>query len=194
MTEKVKLTKKQAKGIEVMRKKWDNDESLIRTHASYPNAWVSGDAKNLNGMPLLTLVDALRIGYEVEPEFEPWQMVKYDKTGCGDYVFGLFSRYEGNRVYAYWDNDTVTDWMEAERVTPATSEEIKAEQERRVWAGIGREVGEFRGGDRYVYHNGVTAVVGVKNHRMTAKAAYESGQLKGFYPAESFIEFGGGEE
>lgn len=71
----------------------------------------------------------------------------------------------------------------------ATLEEIKAEQERRVWAKIGREVGQFMCGDtaRHV-NDGSVSGLGFLND------CYKNGTLKGFYPAESFIPFGGGEE
>lgn len=75
----------------------------------------------------------------------------------------------------------------------ATSEEIKAEQERRVWAKIGREVGEFRVGDIRVLKGTVSGFVRTNCVR-NARDEYQDGQLKGFYPAESFISFGGGEE
>ncbi|MFD1206672.1 hypothetical protein ACFQ38_16365 [Sporosarcina contaminans] len=68
-------------------------------------------------------------------------------------------------------------------------EEIKAEQERQAWAKIGRRVGEFRDGDLGISEHG--------NYIDTPsilKARYELGQLRGFYPAESLISFGGGED
>lgn len=87
MTEKVRVTQEQADAIEYLTTKgfWSQEE-LIKLQAE-KFVWEGPRAKGLNGMPLLTFVDALRIGYEIEPEFKvgdwvvPSGIEKYFNSG-----------------------------------------------------------------------------------------------------------------
>lgn len=188
--EKVKLTQEQANGIESMREMW-SDESLIRTHSDSPNMWAGPNAENLNGMPLLTLVDALRIGYEVEPKYKAGDWVSKENGEAFKYSTGGFAK----EVKAVHKNNV--ELVDAEGtfgfdfLRRATPEEIKAEQERRVWSGIGREVGEFRVGDGYLYDTNALYNIDCEQRIRVVREAYDGDKLVGFYPAESFISFGG---
>lgn len=186
MTEKVKLTREQANAV-----KWLTDgsegswtqEELIRKHAQEPSGWNGDgdvvDSSVLNGLPLLTLVDALRIGYEAEPKYKVHEWVKTRNGSVGKIV-------RVGNGFVELDDGSVPC---IEFIVHATPEEIKAEQERRVWAGIGREVGVFFRGDVGMHITG-----SMHYDPFTIGRFYDKGELKGFYPAESFIGFGGGEE
>ncbi|MDN4609145.1 hypothetical protein [Sporosarcina highlanderae] len=173
MSGKVKLTQKQSEGIEAMLRSgnWTH-EQLIEKHARGME-WSGMQASKLNGIPLLTFVDALRIGYEVEEEYK-----------VGDWVFILNVSKIGKVVrvgndFVEVDNGMVPSFGFFRHATP---EEIKAEKERRVWKEIGREVGEFRDGDRGIHASGTSVI-----RKDYIKECYDGGTLKGFYPAESFI-------
>ncbi|MFD1205814.1 hypothetical protein ACFQ38_12005 [Sporosarcina contaminans] len=190
MTEKVKLTSEQATAIEYLRDTKFHDEGIISSHARTPMGWEANYTEPLNGLPLLTLVDALRIGYEVEEEYK-----------VGDWIVRLDGKRFANDEIAV-QIDSVGEFhltcegslaVKRDKVRHATPEEIKAEKERRVWAKIGREPGEFRDGDAYV-HNSFTFRVHGAEDAIALKGSYETGDIEGFYPAEYFISFGGGEE
>ena len=200
MTEKVKLTKLQAEAIEWLMDgapgSW-TQEDLIREHTLDRHGW-SGvedavDISVLNGLPLLTLIDALRIGYEIEKEYKVGDWVVHD-AGC---KLGQIEIVRGKNITVR-RTDGEGYWWNTDFIRHATPEEIKAEQERRVWAGIGREPGEFRDGDIIFgdpnsnFGLAITKVVDGWSEK-AARSDYYDGHIKGFYPAESFVEFGGGE-
>lgn len=200
MTEKVKLTKEQADGIEDLKKKNFSDESIIAAHIREPNGWQLDENVALNRMPLLKLVDALRIGYEVEPLYKP-----------GDKVMVLWLNKDKEQLYKILKVNFVEGIAYEVEITGefgfnvapvsiirhATPEEIKAVKERRLWKSIGRKVGDFKEKDLVVYekryfrlfNNMGCEIYG--NHMDPAYASelYEKGSLRGYYPAESFISF-----
>lgn len=180
MTEKVKITREQAEAIKWLKERVFTAEDVIVSHATRPNNWTLDQNKALNGMPLLNLIDAYRFGYEVEEEYK-----------VGDWVADTLSGSIGKVVrvgndFVELDGGEVPSFDYARHATP---EEIKAEQERRVWAKIGRGVMEFRHGDsaRHINDSSISDIDFLK-------ACYKAGTLKGFYPAESFVLFGGGED
>lgn len=105
-------------------------------------------------MPLLKLVDALRIGYEVEQQFKVGNWV-VRKTNQEDerlpFRTGRVFKIKGFINGHYLDNEEFRHDSEALRY--ATSEEIKAEIERQLWKSIGREVGELKENDLVIYEN-----------------------------------------
>lgn len=186
--EKVKITRAQADAIEFLIAKNDSGESrwevepLIRVHAQNANAW-AGEADPIRHMPLLTLVDALRIGYEVKETFKAGDWVVHEagcKLGQIEIVRGKYIMVRRTDGEGYWWN--------TDHIRHATPEEIKAGQECRVWAKTGRKVGEFKDGDigvcEHIYWNDPDDL----------KNLYKEGILENFYPVESRISFGGGEE
>jgi hypothetical protein len=195
MTEKVRITQEQATAIEYLRDTKFHDEGIIASHAKRPMGWEANYTESLNGLPLLTLVDALRIGFEVEEEYKvgDWKKVVLPN---GKWAIGQIDTLAFDDIlFNYLDENT--EWQRVRQPGKAsvnpTPEEIKAEQERRVWEKIGRKPEEFRKGDAYEYNNGQIFTVDVYGRIETVRAAYRTGQLKGFYPAESFISFKEGE-
>lgn len=174
--EKVKLTEWQKDAIEDLEQEYLKG-NIVRQHVL--GRW--GDAYNsLNKLNLDEIVRALYVGYEVELPIKVGDWIFNCKTGEISKVIRIDSDYaevEEQRVFMF-------DYSRH-----ATPEEIKAEQERRVWSEIGREVGEFRDGDAAVADEG-----NVLRNPDNIQKHYACGKLTGFYPAESFISFGGESE
>ncbi|WP_421100982.1 hypothetical protein ACOKXV_11445, partial [Sporosarcina psychrophila] len=139
MTEKVKLTQEVADAIDYALNKGRYDhESLILSHAEtelQDNPWTQA-YKPLNEISLLKMVDALRIGFEVEPVFKPGQKVMVLWSGHG--TEEMYEVVECDGDYVKIENGSDFNSAPVDIVRLATPEEIKVEKERRVWAGIGR--------------------------------------------------------
>lgn len=141
MTEKVKIPQEVADAIQWIASETGRDhEDIIRDHAVRSDRWMNG-ATALNNVPFLTLVDALRIGYEVEQppiyvgdfaaRIKSRRIIERpsDRAGVAFRVSAL--SLDGNRV-------TGSDGFShhVNKVRHATPEEIKAGEECQKWAGI----------------------------------------------------------
>lgn len=141
--EKVKLTPEQAESLEYLKRNFRYKEIVILHVQKYGCDWV-GKGEGINGLDVDTLIKALYIGYEIE---EPYKV--------GDWLhvttpnFDFVAKVVGERdEYTEFDNGKKLSAFEFRKATP---EEIAAEKERRKWATIGREVGEYKTND-IVYH------------------------------------------
>lgn len=193
MIGKVKIEAKHAKAIDYLKdifgsKFKDDDTQSNLISRKVKGRWSSLGTNVLNDLPLVTFVDALRIGYEVEETFEvgDWVLITEE---CGHknraYKIHHFTEGLANLVY----EDGSKSYWPLSYFRHATPEEIKGEQERRAWKSIGREVGEFRDGDV-----GIDSIGFVRRKVMSINEIYKVGDLDGFYPAESFIGFGSADE
>lgn len=196
MTEKVKLPQNVADAIEAFRNADISDYGIvIETHNVAKISGLEDEPKVLlnwihgkDGGNADLLLDALRIGYEVELEYKTGDWVRYWKTDSIPAI-GEITHIDHNFNWAKFNNCIVA--RRIENITRhATPEEIKAEKERRVWVKIGRQVGEFRDGDMRISKENVPTKTKVPDF---ATGEYFSGELKGFYPAESFVSFEEGE-
>lgn len=190
MTEKVKLTREQAEAIKELKKRKFDDDVIVHNTVFYQVTERERDTlyTALKDIHLDSLIRALYIGYEIEEEYKvgDWVVITEEHNSKGKVLqikiveSAILNLDYGNGFQSWWPVSSLRH---------ATPEEIKTEQERRVWAKIGREVGEFRDGDLSIGKDGFEykTIQGMN-------AAYKESDLKGFYPAESFIEFGGGEE
>ncbi|MEK5070745.1 hypothetical protein [Sporosarcina sp. FSL K6-1508] len=195
MTEKVKLPQAVAEAITSMRDSEISDFGIVAFVSRWNGAEPDG-AKVIRDWSFQNdsagkLLSALVNGYEVDPEYK-----------VGDWV----ARIDGKNIYPKGEIKVVEVFAGIERLGKremvrhgtdgewgipvaqlrhATPKEIKAEQERRVWAGIGREVGEFRDGDFGEHVSGREQ----SESQEYLSDWYKRGRLKGFYPAESFISF-----
>lgn len=183
MTSTPKLTQEEANAIEWIKKQIqykDIPSVFVEQHIKQP-VWL-GEASVLNGMHTDTLIRALYIGYEIDPQFKDgdWVVFKTKREVIGKLYTNEVNSFDVDRA----DNMNLAFYsVEWEH---ATLEEIKAEKERQVWNSIGRGVGEFKEGDvRLIndYSSVYTTLTGV------AKNEYINGELSGFYPVESFIKF-----
>lgn len=179
MIGKVKLTQEQADALKdyLADCKGDISEAIDEHSNVYcdpDNGWF-GDYTALNKITPSDMARALLIGYEVEKTFK-----------VGDWVFNKSSDAVIEIIAVEYANILNGENCNVRHATP---EEIKAEQERRAWKSIGREVGEFRDGDI-----GVDCIGFIRRKVMSINEKYKAGDLDGFYPAESFIKFGGADE
>src|SRR5699024_10096032 len=129
MTEKVKITREQAKVIE---SKMAFRHMSIKYHVM--NNWDTDYERCLNNLTLDELIRAFYIGYEVEPIFEVGDWVKDTSTNA---VIKINDRQHRNNLI---DPRHTT-------IRHATPEEIAEEKQRRWWAKHGRKVWELREGD-----------------------------------------------
>lgn len=135
------------------------------------------------------LAEVIRGNYRVEEKYEVGDFVtivaKNSKEGKTFELIG--KRDEG--VYLLKMSPTSNMLWHIEEFRHATPEEIKAEQERKVWAGIGREVKEFKPRDFVEIEHELGFRIHDERQTKVAKAKYDDGKVVGFYPVESFISF-----
>ncbi len=128
--EKVILTKKQADAVEYFKKEHQ---------------------ENLGDMSLRSFYDALRCGYEVEPEFEIGQWIVLTSPFTSAKITARILDIDvggDNRIRLDRDDHC---WWDKEDIRPATPSEIAEEKERRFFAGHGRGVLEFKTNDIVSY-------------------------------------------
>ena len=181
MTEKVKVTAEQAEAFDRITKKY-SIERIIRD-------WIKSEYDKflphnecLRELSLEEFMRILYIGYEVEKEYAVGEWVVFRNISGQTVTAKVIAVQYGNERIQF---DSISGWQPiAYVVRHATPEEIKAEKERRVWAGIGRKVGQFMYGDVGVSHS-----ESIWTELSSLKTLRDSDDLKGFYPAESFISF-----
>lgn len=157
-------------------------EDIVRQHVL--GSW--GDAyDSLNRLSVDEIVRALYSGYEVEPEYKIGDWVA--RIDGENFIHGE-KVVQVTGVSEFYLNYGFDIGIRTDKIRHATPEEIKAEQERRVWAKTGRKFGEFKDGDigvcERIYWNDPDDL----------KNLYKEGILESFYPVESRISFGGGED
>lgn len=190
---KIRITQEQADAIENYLKTRDVSE-LIDDHAEVcrNNKWAAEIYKPLNDLSQADLARALLIGYEVELEYK-----------SGDWVVDKQTKKIHQVIYVNFDSVGVNGMIIGNLlIRHATTEEIKAEKERRVWKEIGRDVNEVKAGDCIASQGEYFKVfdnMGCKkwaNHISPglAETFFLDGVVNGFYPAESFVSFEEGDE
>ncbi|MEK3935967.1 hypothetical protein MKY41_11620 [Sporosarcina sp. FSL W7-1349] len=192
MTEKVKLTREQDTRLKEMLKDVMYSKGSILVQQA--KGWRDGNNICLNALSLDQLAKVLYEpnSYEVEEEYKvgDWKKVQLanKKWVIGKIDTVTFKEKAEEIALNYLDEDRVWRrvWESAKCSFNPTPEEIKNEKERRAWAKIGRGPGEFRDGDF-----GISEYGNLIDGPSILKARYELGQLQGFFPAESFIKFGG---
>ncbi|QNK87781.1 DUF1642 domain-containing protein [Sporosarcina sp. resist] len=192
MTEKVKVPRGVDDAIKWAREKGYTDCGIILATQFVPikfnfeviARWMV-DGENDD-----RLLDALVNGYEVEPEYKVGDWVVFvDILGAS-----LVGKVEGFNDGGFIRTDIRLDdmpkqWFLAKSLRHATPEEIKVEQERRLWAGIGRGIKEFRIGDTVELTRQLGFKIYLEKQIEVAEKQYELGVVTGVYPGESFISF-----
>jgi len=180
MTEKVKITQEQGEAIERFLDSVDGDkERFLRMHVAGDGIVYWGDyCHPLNNLSIMKFAEILVNGYEVEPKFKIGDWVVHDSEQGAEVVREIRrSVIETNkRSHFYY------------RFRHATPEEIAERKEWELWDSIGREVGDFTEGDVGIFRNGMRV-----SDSGDLEKYYEYGDLIGFYPAESFVNFGDGD-
>lgn len=186
MTGKIKLTQEQADAIEGVLKHCSK-ERLLNDHSAMKEArggWSTRKSAVLNDLSVADMARSLYIGYEIEPKYKAGDWVVFESKVNGPFICVIEKVYELSVDTDYLGSNGYKQNFGKELVRHATPEEIHTEKERRWWAEIGREVGEFKDGDVGIVRNG-----GRSGNPNALKNAYEHGDLVGFYPVESFISF-----
>jgi hypothetical protein len=128
MSEKVKVTVKQKEAIDRLNEyQLEQIKDFKKNPEKYAD-WVSP----LNELPEKKIIDALYIGYEVEPEFLIGDTVINKETGIIEKVDGYMT--------------TILERY-SDKYRHATPSEIAEEKERRFFARHGRKPWELREGD-----------------------------------------------
>ncbi|MBD7984430.1 hypothetical protein H9649_07555 [Sporosarcina sp. Sa2YVA2] len=187
MIEKVKITAEQAEMLKAYKrisdketgKKLNDLEFFIEMRHTFVDSFECLKGFTIEEFAKLLYV---RNSYEIEPQYKVGDWVVNSANGR----FAKVERVAPDRV---WVDDEKARYFLKSSLRHATPEEIKAEKERRVWAGIGRENIGFKQGDVAVDKAGY-----FYTDKSDIEEVYAEAALKGFYPAESFIEFGGGED
>lgn len=145
-----------------------------------------GDYEPLKGLRIDVMARLLYQpdSYVVEESYAVGDRVKYPRDY--GYVYGIYERRNENVIYAYWGGSDRTTYVSAKIVERMTPEDIKDEQEGKVWKSIGRTVGEIKPGDI-----GTDTLGRRYTNVHELQTLHKNGDLFRLYPAESFIEFGG---
>lgn len=186
MSEKVKVTQAQSDWLE----RYKSEEEIA----------YAIDIQRFRKRPDSPIVDwsasevakALYIGYEVEIKVGDW--AKYKNSLGNAWTYGVVKHISVRAVDL--DTGKGVHIVSMDRLESCTPEEIKALQERRIWKSIGRGPKEFKVKDVYKLTNYPHISITIRDEEMIdiANQNYDDGEILGFYPAESFISFGGGEE
>lgn len=134
----------------------------------------------LREMGIAKFIDAVTKGYEVpEPKIDVGDRVVYIGDGEGFPGVGTVSRFGEKSTSIQTNSSRYVVYTENLRL--ATEEEI-------TWNELGREVGEFRVGDRFIY-NGDICVVSTDFSKSLARNKYVKGLVKGLYPVGTYVDF-----
>ncbi len=137
MSGKVRITRKQADEVEIQKKELKPHDVVTRKIVSRRTNKVFKD------IDLDTLIRALYIGYEVEPDFEVGDWVVHIPTG----VIGEISHINGNWISFFHSYEQKAVNISVNDLRHATPEEIAKEEERNWWAKHGREPWELKEDD-----------------------------------------------
>ena len=147
--------------------------------------------KTLAGFSEEALSEVIKGNYEIEETFEVGDWVAFIKL-LGDHIISKVENVSREKVNTdHVASNGYKQSFDKENIRHATPEEIKAEQERRLWKSIGRDVRAFEIGDIYVDINNNCREIYNGKSVSEARRVYDGGRIKGFYPAESFVSFGG---
>lgn len=196
MTEKIQITQPQAEVVQMAMKTKENREAVL----GYVARGVPIPNRSYRVLSVLPFDDLARVlyepdSYEVKPAFEVGQYVS--KTDGNLFSNGSIAA-KVKEIHSYrLILDGPTGHYTLDFIRPSTPEETKAEKERQLWAKIGREVGDFLINDKIVYKNETIRIVSTGHEGLgfsevrpsLAKSSYLGGQIKGFYPVESFVSF-----
>ncbi|PWU66555.1 hypothetical protein [Gracilibacillus dipsosauri] len=151
MSEKVKISRKIYNAIS-SEIETTSEESLMLRHIKvktrHDNSWI-GDFSVLNN---LSIEDMAKIiysdGYEVEEEWKAGDWVSFNHARYGK-VTGKIISIDKEKEEVFIDK-----WIDNHRakthlalIEKSTAQEIAQEKKRRFWAGIDREVDEYKHGD-----------------------------------------------
>lgn len=153
--EKVKLTQEQENAINELREEF-SDTQIIYAHMTIEESM----HKFLATINTDELIRALYTGYEVEPEFDPGDILINTKTGR------IFEIYKNEATLL---NDMTNSKCTIKDYRHATSEEIEQEKERRWWTKHNRENRELKERDIVNINGFVFYVVEINDKTLRLK-------------------------
>lgn len=192
MTNKVVLTKEQARAIEELKSKGGRDNLEYIARRKFKNDDFLYGYIPFNTMELDVIAKALLIGYEIEKP-----KVKIGEWATNPVCNHTFLVYAVTNIRVirkedaeFWDSGRISEvrWYPIETTKPSTKEEI-------FWAELGREVGELKENDLIftTYHNAYKIINDSEDDSSknlaclsNAKRWLKEKTITGFYPAESF--------
>ena len=145
---KVRLTQEQADAIEGIK---EYQRKLLNSGEHR----IMEEFKDLRSLTTDEFMDALYIGYEVEPEFK-----------VGDWIIDEFSGSMTIIENAGYANDLNND---SNNIRKATKEEIAKEKQRRWWAKHGRDVWELKTKDVLKFGKRILVVTNVDHNKVYFK-------------------------
>lgn len=192
MTNKVVLTKEQARAIEELKSKGGRDNLEYIARRKFKNDDFLYGYIPFNTMELDVIAKALLIGYEIEkPKVKIGEWATNPVCNHTFLVYAVTDNQVVRKEDAeFWDSGRTSEvrWYPIETTITCTKEEI-------FWAELGRNKNEIRVDDILLDVHG--ELFRVNDELILTSDIYEStalewlkvGRLKTFYPAESFKEF-----
>ncbi|MBO0586141.1 hypothetical protein [Sporosarcina sp. E16_8] len=186
MTEKVRLTQKQADTVE-RTKAVRGSRGVVLGYVARDTEIPNPTFRSLSDLTFDELARALYEpdSYEVEPLFKVGDQI-VNINGV-NFVNGL-NVVEVEKVSEFFVTFCGDIGALKSNVRRATPEEVKDEKECRVWAEADRGYGKFRYGDVYS-HNGSSIHIDTAKAMDTANVRYKAGLVTGFHPIESYVRF-----
>lgn len=154
---KVVVTKEQVCAVNFLKSRYSK-EDIINQHALNNDGWTFTESKAINGMSVSDLAHLLLTSeYEVKAnivdKLKKNDYIKYKKDN--GYSYGVYDRRETRygicNVYAYWNGNAVSTWVNADKIELSSKEEyyeamrevLKAE----AFGKVKRELNQVRVGD-----------------------------------------------
>lgn len=194
---KIQITKEQAGAIEVLKtnlghNSWDYIAKRLHTNDNFIHEY-----KPFNDMTLEQIVKSVYEGYEVLNPIFAGSYVRSKESGN---IYRVKALVEGGKKAELEGivckaGAIFANRMSLERLELLTEEEVQEAKEKHFWKKLGREVGEFRKGDRLKFKAPTSTFFTIgeyfdrTNDIEIAKSNYSQGNVQGFFPAESFVSF-----
>lgn len=154
---KVVVTKEQVCAVNFLKSRYSK-EDIINQHALNNDGWTFTESKAINGMTVSDLAHLLFTSeYEVKAnivdELKKNDYIKY-KQG-NEYSYGIYERCETKygicNVYAYWKGNTVSTWVNADKIELSSKEEyynaMSEVLKSKAFSKIQRNLNQVRVGD-----------------------------------------------
>ncbi|WP_079708109.1 hypothetical protein [Paraliobacillus ryukyuensis] len=188
MSEKVKVTKKQAEILDNCK----NKTSLLRRTIL---SILSGKESAMYELSTDDLAKAIYIGYEVEEEYKKNDWIVVEDCPC-DHIIGKVQKIKDvEHIEGYDTMYHYEDWWSDKRKTKlrhATEQEIAQEKKLRFWNGLGRYIEEYKDGDIILNPDGeIDEVREIKEDGLIVSRTFgefEKSEAKLICPLESRLD------
>lgn len=186
MTKPVMLTQAQDKAMKEFKRLKFNISDYVKHSVGWDK-----DFKPLKQLDIDTFARALLLPYDIEPSFNYGDLVMVEFDGeFEERVFKVSNVLEdsGKIAVYYLDNPIL---VPISSVRHLTEEELYAFKQKEIWGQLNRGVGEIHSGDVLLYKGNWCEVtdrtVDYAVKSWFAQKLFAEGQIKGFFPAESYV-------